>query len=192
MKKIGIQGGRGSFNHQALLHYTSKQKITSFEPVYLYTTKNVLSALEAGDIDQGQFAIHNTLGGLVKETINEIGKHRFEVRDTYQIQIAHCILKRKDAPLSSITTLMAHPQVFAQCNETLKTSHSSWKQVVGEGDFIDHARVAQGLVDGEIDDNIAVVGPAALASEYGLDIIVENVQDRDDNATTFLMTRAVL
>lgn len=66
---LGIQGGKGSFNEEAAIYYLNKLEIHSYELIYLHTSKNVLSELNAGKINRGQFAIHNTLGGVVDESI---------------------------------------------------------------------------------------------------------------------------
>jgi prephenate dehydratase len=52
--KIGIQGGRGSFNEQALKHYLQKEDIsdTAVEIKYLFKTDRVLSTLLSGEIDR--------------------------------------------------------------------------------------------------------------------------------------------
>ncbi|MBD3329796.1 prephenate dehydrogenase/arogenate dehydrogenase family protein, partial [Candidatus Dojkabacteria bacterium] len=67
----GIQGGIGSFNEQALKFYTKtyKDSLTSYKTKYLYTTDNVLKALHRGEIDCGQFAVQNSVGGMVEESI---------------------------------------------------------------------------------------------------------------------------
>ncbi len=70
--KIGIQGGRGSFNEEACRTYCSKNGITSYDVVYLYTSDRVLKALENHEVDFGICAIENSLGGLVWETIHAL------------------------------------------------------------------------------------------------------------------------
>ena len=74
---IGIQGGKGSFNEQAITYYTERENIRDFELVYLYTSENVLQALDKGEIDFGQFAIENSVGGLVSESIHAMAKYKF-------------------------------------------------------------------------------------------------------------------
>jgi prephenate dehydratase len=185
--KIGIQGGQGSFNHQAILKYLNDNSISDYEIVFLFTTENVLKALESGEIDYGQFAIHNSLGGMVNETLDCIGRFKFKVKAIYKIQIVHNLMMRKDATFPSIKTFMAHPQVFKQCENTLKSDYPNIELRVGEGDLIDHAKVAECLSKNEIDRNIAVIGPSALAAIYNLEIVRENLQDKSDNFTTFLL-----
>ena len=56
----------------------------------------------------------------------------------------------------------------------------------GEGDLIDHAKVAELLASGTI---AATAGSAVLAEVYGLDVVERNLQDSDNNFTTFLLVR---
>ncbi|HEX8355667.1 MAG TPA: hypothetical protein VF611_22360, partial [Pyrinomonadaceae bacterium] len=60
---IGIQGGVGSFNEQALGTYLERRGGApgEVEIRYLYTTDNVLSELKSRTIDRGQFAVENSL-----------------------------------------------------------------------------------------------------------------------------------
>lgn len=48
---FGIQGGRGSFNEQALQQYTHEHEIFAYETTYLYTTHAVMESLMQGTID---------------------------------------------------------------------------------------------------------------------------------------------
>lgn len=111
---FGIQGGKASFNEEAMLSYLHRENVKNYEIKYLYTTENVLHVLNAGEIERGQFAIHNTLGGLVNESIQVLGKYHFKVITKYSIKIAHTLMIRGDAELSDIDSIMTHPQVLAQ------------------------------------------------------------------------------
>ncbi|MDE2026650.1 MAG: prephenate dehydrogenase/arogenate dehydrogenase family protein, partial [Patescibacteria group bacterium] len=72
----GIQGGVGSFNEEALQTYISKHKIAHHKTEYLYTSEKVLKNLHEGIIDFGIFAISNSTGGLVEESIQAMAKYR--------------------------------------------------------------------------------------------------------------------
>ena len=84
---------------------------------------------------------------------------------------------------------MAHPQVFAQCKSTLSEKYPNLPQVVGEGDLIDHAKVAEALAKGELPPTVAVMGSAILAELYGLEIVARDLQDAKENYTTFLLVK---
>jgi prephenate dehydratase len=192
MKKtinIGIQGGKGSFNEEAITGYLKKHKMSNHKITYLHTTENVLRALDENKIDQGQFAIHNTLGGIVMESFEAMAKHNFQIIDKYSIKIAHALIIRKDANLTDITTIMTHPQVLAQCKTTLAQKYPKLKLASGEGDLIDSALVAEQLSEGNLPKNIATMGSKVLAEIYDLQIVEDNLQDRQDNCTTFLLVK---
>lgn len=187
LNKIGIQGGKGSFNHQGWLKYAKEHNKADWEVLFLHTTKNVLSELEKGNIGLGQFGIYNSLGGLVEETVVELGKYKFNIVDWYKFPIAHFLMKKKGVEVSSIKKIMAHPQGFKQCKENLEKLFPNLEQVINSGERIDHAKIAEDLAKGDLGDDVAVIGPAMLADIYELEIMAENLQDSPDNLTSFVV-----
>lgn len=186
---IGIQGGKGSFNEEAILYYLKRNNITDYKIEYLYTSENVLRALHEGDIDQGQFATHNSIGGIVMESVEAMAKYKFHIVESYAITIAHTLMIRKDATLKEITTIMAHPQVFAQCKNTLAQKYPHLQQKSGEGELIDHALVAKELSENKLPKEIAVMGSRVLAKIYDLKIVETDLQDLKENYTSFLLVK---
>lgn len=184
---FGIQGGRGSFNEEALHDYVARHEIKKYGIKYLYTTEKVLKNLHEGRIDYGLFAIQNAIGGVVQESTHAMARYRFKIHEEFGILITHHLMKRKDVHFSEIKTIMAHDQVFKQCHTKLLKKYPSHIQKVGEGDYIDHAKVAWGLAKGILPKHIAVLGPRILARLYDFDIVDENLQDSKENYTTFFM-----
>lgn len=188
---IGIQGGRGSFNEEAIMYYLKRNDIKNYKIAYLYTSDNVLRELHEGGIDQGQFAIHNSIGGVVTESIQSMAKYKFTILEEYAIKISHTLMIRKDAALKDITTIMSHPQVFAQCKNTLMQKYSHLRLTSGEGELIDHALVAKSLSENKLPKNIATMGSKVLAELYDLHIVEENLQDLQENYTSFLLVKRI-
>jgi len=186
---IGIQGGKGSFNEEAIQTYLSKNNIPHAELKYLYTTENVLRELQEGKIDMGQFAIRNTLGGKVEESIQAMKKYPSKTIAEYSIQIAHAMMIRNDATVDDITIIMTHPQVLAQCKETLAKKYPGILQTVREGDFVDPAFVAKQLSEKKLPQNIATISTKVLAKIYDLHIVETDLQDKKENFTTFLLVK---
>ncbi len=184
---FGIQGGIGSFNEQMVLKYIADQKIKNYEIRYLYTSERVLKEVHGGNVDIGLFAIHNSIGGIVDESIQAMARYKFTIVKELSIPIQHFLMKRKDIAENSIKIIMAHPQVFKQCTSTLKKSFSRLKQKSGSGDLVDTAKAGKALAEGELPKNTAILGPKRLAELYNLDIIAENLQDDKTNNTAFLL-----
>ncbi|MCA9804898.1 MAG: prephenate dehydrogenase/arogenate dehydrogenase family protein [Cyanobacteria bacterium HKST-UBA02] len=183
---VGIQGGRGSFNEEAARHYLKEKDIEDFELVYLHTSKNVLRALFEGEVDRGQFAIQNSIGGVVGESIDAMAAYRFNIVEEFGIKISHTLMVRPGVKIESVEKIMAHPQVFAQCRGNLDKKYPQLERVSGEGDLIDHAKVAELLGRGDLPETVATMGSKVLSQLNNLDIIEENLQDLASNFTTFL------
>lgn len=187
---FGIQGGKGSFNQQALQFYTKREGITQFNTKYLYTTHRVLKQLDLNVIDYGIFAIQNSVGGVVEESVHAMGAFTFHIVDEFHIPIQHFMMRRRDAQDSDIHTVMTHPQVIKQCKDTLAKKYASKYAITsGEGDLIDHAVVAQRLSEEKLPKSTAVIGPKVLADLYDFEIMAENLQDDATNNTTFFVVK---
>ena len=89
--------------------------------------------------------------------------------------------------INSIKTIMAHSQNFRQCKNNLAKKFVNLKQLSGQGDLLDTARCAEALVTGKLDKNTAILGPKILAEIYNLEIIAENLQDSQNNLTSFFL-----
>lgn len=183
---VGIQGGRGSFNEEAATYYLSRTPNMPYELEYLHTTEHVLKALYEGRVDRGQFAIHNSIGGVVTESILAMANYRFNIVEEYAIKISHALMIAPGADFNKCDTIMTHPQVLRQCKTNLEMKYQRLKQTSGEGDLVDHAKVAELLSKGEIPANVATMGSKVLAKIYGLDIVEEGLQDLQENFTSFL------
>jgi arogenate dehydrogenase (NADP+) len=188
---FGIQGGKGSFNEEAIMYHIKRNTIKNYEIKYLHTSENVLRALHEGAIDQGIFALHNSVGGVVYESIEVMGRYKFAVVEEFAITISHTLMIRKDATLKDITTIMTHPQVLAQCRTTLSQKYTNLEKTSGEGELIDHALVAKHLSEKKLPKNIAVMGSKILAEIYGLHIVEDNLQDLKENYTSFLLVKRI-
>lgn len=191
MIKYGIQGGVGSFNEEAARYYFEKNSPSDYEIKYLYTSENVLKAIDDNEIDFGQFAVHNSTGGIVQESLQAMASHKFRIVDQFQIKISHALMIMPDAEIEQVDTFMSHPQVFAQCKSTLVHKYPNLKLVSGEGEMVDHANIARALSRGELDKNIAVMGSKVMAEIYDLKVVAENLQDQKENYTSFLVVKKI-
>lgn len=184
---IGIQGGKGSFNEEAILYWLKRSGIKKYDIKYLYTSQKVLAALHAGDIDYGQFAIHNSVGGIVAESVEAMAEYKFKIVEEFAIKISHALMIKKDSNFSQIKRVMAHPQVFAQCKGTLAQKYPDLVLTSGEGELIDHAYVAKQLSEGKLAKDVGTMGSKVLAELYSLTVVEDNLQDAHENYTSFLL-----
>lgn len=183
---IGIQGGPGSFNEEAIRRYTNEAGITHYTLQYLYTTERVLKALHDKKIDRGMFAIENSIGGTVWETVNALSRYNCTILDSLKIQVDHCLMAVPGTKLRAITRIMSHPQALAQCAKTIARKFPKVLAQPGEGIEVDQATAAKHLSEGTLPATIGVIASRAAAQLYGLAILAEGLQDHKKNLTTFL------
>lgn len=184
---FGIQGGRGSFNEEAIRTHIRDNNIKRFKIKYLYTTEKVLKNLHEGNIDLGLFAIQNAVGGVVEESTHAMAKYKFRIVNEFQILIKHFLMKRKDLIPSKLKNIMAHSQNLRQCKMNLIKNHPKLKLITGAGDLMDTARAAQALFQGMIPKDTAILGPRILSEIYDLEVVGSEMQDSKNNLTTFFL-----
>ena len=188
--KIGIQWWKGSFNEIAIRDFLIKYpekfwKDTEVTIVYLYTTEWVLIALDDHRIDFWVFAISNSIGWLVDETMDFLGRYRWKLVATHEIKIEHALMIHPESELSEIHTIMGHDQALKQCEKNLEKYFPEKEKIPGKVELTDNAAIASAVTSGKLDRSIGSIGHRSLAEIYGLKIAKENLQDRDDNRTTF-------
>lgn len=188
-KKIGIQGGKGSFNEEALKKYCKQNNLKDYKTEYLYSSLNVLKSLNQEKIDRGLFAIQNAEGGMVEESVEALTKYNCKIIKEFEIIVDHCLLIRKDTNKEDIEKIISHPQALSQCKKTLKEKYPDIDLICGKGDLIDQAKAAQKLSEGEIKKNTAVLASKICAQLYNLKIIDKRLQDLEENYTTFLFVK---
>jgi len=188
---VGIQGGRGSFNEEAAFHYLKTKNTEKYKLIYLNTTHGVLEYLHEAKVDRGQFAIHNSAGGIVQESIEASAYYRYKIIEQFSIKISHALMTRRDIRFDQVKTIMTHPQVIKQCQQQLLRKYPHIKLTSGEGLLIDHANVASQLAQGLLPPHVATIGSKSLARIYGLKLIEDNLQDLDENLTSFLWVERV-
>ena len=186
---FGIQGGRGSFNEAAVTQYAKDEGIEAYEVRYLYTTERVLRELHKGTIDRGQFAMHNSIGGVVEESARAMARYNFIIMKEFAVKVRHFLMKLPDVSNEKITTIMGHGQALLQCKSTLAKKYPRLSKESGKGDLVDGARAAKALHEGELPKDIAILGPSILSSLYGLEIMDKDLQDAEENYTSFFMTK---
>ncbi len=186
--KIGIMGAVGSFSEQAGKKYAVDFAGSEYEIVPLVSAKNVLSAVEKGEVERGIFPIENSNAGIVIEAIHAMAAHRFVIEHMFELDVHHMLLVKSGVTSSQITTISSHDQALKQCRMYMKRCWS-------EADIVPYADTAQAAADlsnGTLPDTTAIIAPRGCATLYSLDILEESIQDLKYNYTTFLAVKKLM
>src|ERR1035437_344672 len=169
--RIGFLGPQGTFTEEALF---TQADYAAAEMVALHSLADVLESVQQGRVDLGFVPIENAIEGTVRDTI-----------DSLVFDIHLHLMAPRGVKLSDIQRVASIPVATAQCRRFLVEELPS-AEAVATNSTADAARLL-----GEGDPLLAGVPTAAIAprlaaSLYGLEILVEDVEDHPENQTRFV------
>lgn len=179
-------GDRGSFSDIAA-HELADQMGWSEVCYYPLTcARNIMDRLRGEQIDYGVLAVENSSAGPVEEFTQTFGSVPYEVLAEDVLPIHHCLFKKSAAvPADRLTEVVSHQQALLQTAET-RAAHYPGLQ---EDEIEDTALGAQWLAQGRLPDTAAVICSRRAGELWDLDLIEENIEDTEDNRTTFLLLK---
>ena len=188
VRRVGVMGIRGSFSEEAALEYASDNGLGDIEIVELLSTEGVLRAVERREVDLGVFALENSNGGVVYESVYAMAAHRFKVVDLFEIDVNQTLLGHPSLPgRDAIDRIASHQQALRQCRMWLR--HNFPTTLTTEEP--DTAEAARMLGAGELPPGTAVIASERCAELYGLNVLERRIQDLKFNFTTFVAAGAL-
>ncbi|KAE8132200.1 Prephenate dehydratase-domain-containing protein [Aspergillus pseudotamarii] len=187
---VTFLGPAASFSHQAAVEFFGK----SAELLPCVSFTDAFTAVQQGEADYAIIPCENSTNGSVVQTLdlladpNDLYKD-VEVCGVHYLTVHHCLLARRGVFSSqqdygSVAKLYTHPQAWGQCERFLG------KYFKG----IERQDVSSTSKAGEIVSKAKTEQSAAIASRFaaefhGLDVLEENIEDKTDNTTRFLVLR---
>lgn len=176
--RVTYQGEPGAFSEEAALTWFGQAEC---EP--RATFRQVAEAVVRGEADAGVLPVENTLAGGVATAYDVLGSLPLSVVGEVVRPIRMCLLGLRGAPIEGLRRVESHPVALAQCGRFL-SAHPEVEAVVVH----DTAGAAR-LVAERGDPSLAAIASAWAAERYGLEVLAEGIQDRDDNRTRFFVVR---
>lgn len=180
---IGYQGMENSNNNTAAALLSQKlDGPAELRP--LVSSRNVVAALLAGEIDYGVMAISTDVAGEVAETREARKGTALRQLDAVSLDIHHSLFKKSpQIATEKIRTIASHPEALRECaGNVAKVLPDAAAMPVG-----DTALAAKMLHDGELSDDTAVLCSTAAGKQHGLCLIQENIEDLEHNGTAFAL-----
>lgn len=184
---IGIQGDIGSNNHRVAHLFAEKHRWSDYRVVPLFSTKNVLSAIESGEVNFGTFAWESASGGVVDETQKAVKDFSYIKVDEVVIDIQHALLIRKGSSVHHQFTIhiFSHPQALEEHGSYLKKVFSRFEIYP----TLDTASAAKHVASDRCPDNSVAISPPLCAEIYNLDIFENDVPYDSDAWTRFYLVQ---
>ena len=142
--------------------------------------EDVFAAIQEGRAGLGMIPIDNSLAGRVADIHHLLPKSGLHIVGEYFMPIHFHLMGVPGSSASDIRTVHSHVHALGQCRRIIA---SLGARPVIAGDTAGSAREVAEWGD----PSRACLAPPLAASVYGLDVLAENVEDEDHNATRFVI-----
>jgi prephenate dehydratase len=176
--RIAFQGEPGANSDIA-----SREMYPDLEPLPCPTFEDALAAVKGGDARYAMIPIENSLAGRVADVHHLLPNAGLYIVGEYFLPIRFQLMAIKGARLDQITDVYSHVHALGQCRKIIR-KHGFKPHVAG-----DTAGSAREVAEWG-NPTRAALAPKLAAGIYGLDILVENVEDEEHNTTRFVVLSA--
>ncbi|MFW6071060.1 MAG: prephenate dehydratase [Candidatus Bipolaricaulota bacterium] len=176
---VAFQGEPGAYSEQALRKYYDRRGVeaggTSFDSL-----EEVIRSVEKGRVKRGIIPVENSVGGYVDSAYKLISQGGVYVRGEVYLRVRHSLLGVPGTDLGEVKRVYSHPQALKQCRDFLTELGVDTRATY------DTAGSAK-MVREKGEPAIAAIASRFAGEKYGLDILREDVQTRENNRTRFLI-----
>ncbi|AFM40173.1 prephenate dehydratase [Desulfosporosinus acidiphilus SJ4] len=180
MLKIGYLGPEGTFTQQAALHYLHNKQEADLNA--MPNIRDTLLAVQRGDLDLAVIPFENSIEGSVNIVLDVLAwEVNLKIIDELILRISQTLMVTPGAKWQDITEVYTHPQSAGQCRLFLDT-HLPQAKLYLTSSNAEGARQAQ-----RAGRTAGAIGPEAAADKFGLQVVLRDIQDNDNNFTRFVV-----
>lgn len=176
---VAFQGERGAYGHLAIERLWGARAWV----LPCWSFPDVIARLEQGRAEFAVLPVRNEIIGEIPGIQESIEDAELEIVGELRLPVRHCLLALPESRLGDITSVFSHPAALAQCAKFLG-EHPN----ITPREAFDTAGSARNVAARGRRDEGAIAAEGC-AERYGLQVLVRNVGDRDDNATVFAVVR---
>ena len=178
MKKVSIQGIKGSFHEDAARHYFNEE----IEIVECKSFRSVCELIDTDKVDLAVMAIENSIAGSILQNYSLIRDYHLRIIGEIYIHIQMNLMVLPGVRKKDIREIYSHPVSFLQCAEYLEKYFPD----VETRELGDNAAVAR-LIAKEKITYAAAISNVRSAELYGLEILERGIESNKKNYTRFLV-----
>ena len=145
--------------------------------------KAAYEAVEKGEMEYGIIPLENSYTGEVGDVFDLLYSYKnIYIVETLDLAVSQNLLGIKGSKLSDITSVYSHPQALSQCSlflEGLQAKTVSYPNTA----------LAAKYVSEQNNVSMAAIASKKTATEYGLDILVNDINNSKDNTTRFIVIK---
>jgi prephenate dehydratase len=178
VKKVSIQGIKGSFHEDAARNYFNDE----IEIVECKSFRSVCESIDRDEVDYAVMAIENSIAGSILQNYSLIRDFHLRIIGEIYIHIQMNLMALPGVKKRDIKEIYSHPVSFLQCAEYLE----KYFPKVETKELGDNAAVAK-LIAKEKITYAAAISNLRSAELYGLEILERGIETIRKNYTRFLI-----
>ena len=179
-EKYAYLGPAGTFS-EAALHTLADAENAELVPCP--TIGAALDAVRSGSAEVGVVPIESSVEGPVTATLDELATgDELLIGAEILLPIRFALLGREGTRLDEIATVGGHPQAQAQCRRWLASNLPAAEWLPAASNALAASQVAAGQLD-------AALAGSFAAAAYGLSVLADEVNDRAEAVTRFVVVR---
>ena len=183
--RFGFLGPAATFTEAALLRLIADRGFADAQRIPAHSVDEALAAVAAGDLSGAVVPMENSVEGGVPATLDALTRHgELQIVAETLIDVRFVLAARPGTQLSDITAFGTHPHAEAQTRGWV-AGHLPGVTYVPASSTAAAAQTA--AEDGS--DYQAAVCPALAAQRYGLEVLADDIGDRHDTVTRFVLVR---
>lgn len=175
MLRIAYSGIEGCFAHTVARRVFPDELYVSFPD---FTA--AYDAVVSGDCDRAVLPSQNSYAGKVREVGELLSRGKLGILDTYALPVSQNLLGLRGSRPGDIKTVISQQKALEQCEPYIR-SHG-YAVITSP-----NTAVAAKEVIARQDLSFAAVAGLETAAAYGLKVLAENINETDDNVTTFVI-----
>ena len=173
--RIAFQGEPGAYSHEACV--TARPQM---EPLPCRTFEDVIESVRGGEADLAMLPVENSTYGRVADIHHLLPESGLHIIDEAFVRVHISLLAVPGTPLSEVREAMSHTVLLGQCRGFLRRHNIH--AVVGS----DTAGSAK-EVAARGNPSLAALAAPLAGQIYGLDRLADQIEDRQNNTTRFLI-----
>ncbi len=172
----GIEGAFASIAAGKIFPGAAQVPYSDFHAAY--------EAVENGTCDVAVLPMENSTAGEVGQVLDLMYAGNLSVTGVYSLSVRHCLLGTSDADLTTVKTVVSHPQALMQCAAYIE--EHELEEIQAPNTAMAAKRVAE-----KGDPTVAAIANAENAELYGLKILAHGINEVGLNTTRFaVLSRA--
>lgn len=175
MVKVAYSGIEGAFAHVA-----ARRMFPDALHVSYANFKEAYDAVVSGECDMAVLPVENSYAGPVEEVGKLLEKGELSVTDEYVLNIVQNLLGVRGSRIGDIKKVVSQRKAIEQCDGYLKEKGYEIEEAV-------NTAVAARNVARKQDMSVAAIASLEVAAIYGLKVLDEHINERDDNNTRFVV-----